>query len=76
MESQRSIIDQAAEMLGKTRSDFMLEVACREAESVLLDHRFLFLPAEQYDQFLAALDAPVKDNPALKRLMARKTPWG
>jgi hypothetical protein len=30
--TQRDLIDQAAEMLGKSRSDFMLETACREAE--------------------------------------------
>ncbi len=32
---QRDLIDEAAAVLGKNRSDFMLETACREAESVL-----------------------------------------
>ncbi len=36
---QRSLIDRAAEVLGRNRSDFMLEASCREAESVLLDRR-------------------------------------
>ncbi len=36
---QRSLIDRAAEALGKNRSDFMLEASCREAESVLRDRR-------------------------------------
>ena len=34
---QRALIDRAAEALGKNRSDFMLEAACREAGSVLAD---------------------------------------
>ena len=34
---QRDLIDQAANSLGRSRSDFMLEAAYREAESVLLD---------------------------------------
>ena len=37
---------EAAETLGKTRSSFMLEAACREADAVLLDRRF-FLPDEK-----------------------------
>ena len=40
--TQRALIDRAATLLGKSRSDFMLEVACREATDVLLDQR-LFL---------------------------------
>jgi uncharacterized protein (DUF1778 family) len=32
---QKVLIDRAAETLGRSRSDFMLEAACREAESVL-----------------------------------------
>ena len=32
---RRDLIDRAAEAVGKTRSDFMLEAACREAETVL-----------------------------------------
>lgn len=34
---QRDLIDQAAELVGKSRSDFMLEAACDRAQSVLLD---------------------------------------
>ena len=34
---QRDLIDQAADRLGRSRSDFMLEAACRQAENVLLD---------------------------------------
>ena len=34
---QRDLIDQAAGLLGKTRSDFMLESACERAQTVLLD---------------------------------------
>jgi uncharacterized protein (DUF1778 family) len=36
---QKVLIDHAAEALGRSRSDFMLDTACREAESVLLDRR-------------------------------------
>lgn len=72
---QRSLIDRAAESLGKNRSDFMLEASCREAESVLLDRRYFSLDAEAYEQFMTILDAPPSANPRLRRLLAEKAPW-
>ncbi len=37
---QRDLIDYAADLLGKNRSDFMLEAACERAQSVVLDQVF------------------------------------
>ncbi|MFC1603152.1 DUF1778 domain-containing protein [Pseudomonadota bacterium] len=75
LNSQRNLIDQAAAALGKNRSDFMLEAACREAENVLLDQRLFMLNQVDFKAFNQALEAPVKDNPALKKLIERKAPW-
>ncbi len=75
LDSQRSLIDRAAALLGKNRSDFMLETACREAENVLLDQRLFLLDQANFDAFNQALNTPVKDNPALRKLMTRKSPW-
>ncbi len=75
LESQRRLIDRAASVLGKNRSDFMLEAACREAENILLDQRLLMLNEADFDTFLTTLEAPVKDNPVLRNLMASRAPW-
>lgn len=75
LDSQRNLIDRAATLLGKNRSDFMLETACREAENILLDQRLFIISETDFDTFMATLDAPVKDNPALRNLMAQKAPW-
>lgn len=72
---QRSLIDRAAKILGKNRSDFMLDVACREAENVLLDQRFFHLDKKTFDAFNNALDAPVKESKKLKVLLNRKPQW-
>ena len=72
---QKSLIDRAAHALGRSRSDFMLETACREAESVLLDRRFFALPEEEFKRFTAMLDRPPVDNPGLARLARIKAPW-
>ena len=72
---QRDLIDQAASALGKNRSDFMLEAACERAQAVLLDQVFFRLDADKFDQFVALLDAPLKPNAGLERLMGVKAPW-
>jgi uncharacterized protein (DUF1778 family) len=72
---QKLLIDRAAEALGRSRSDFMLETACREAESVLLDRRYFFLPENEFKKFAAMLDSPPRDNPRLRRLLRTRAPW-
>jgi uncharacterized protein (DUF1778 family) len=72
---QKSLIDRAAQALGRNRSDFMLETACREAESVLLDRRYFALPEEEFRRFTAMLDKPPASNPRLARLLRAKAPW-
>lgn len=75
-ESQRALIDKAASSLNKTRSDFMLEVACQEAENVLLDQRLFLADEATFSAFQAQLEAPVSDNEALHHLLNHKSPWG
>ncbi len=72
---QRNLIDQAANLLGKNRSDFMLEAACDKAQSVVLDQVFFSLDADKFRQFNKMLDAPPARNPGLERLMAIEPPW-
>jgi len=72
---QRNLIDHAATLLGKNRSDFMLEAACERAQAVVLDRVLFDLDAAKFRQFLDLLDAPPKPNPGLKRLLAVKAPW-
>ena len=72
---QRDLIDQAASMLGKNRSDFMLEAACDRAQSVLLDQAYFRLDERRFKDFVRLLDAPPAANAGLERLMAVKAPW-
>jgi uncharacterized protein (DUF1778 family) len=74
-EVKRSLIDRAAERLGKNRSEFMLEAACREATAVLLDQRFFLLDEKAYKRFTAALDKLPAENRRLRRLLKTKAAW-
>lgn len=72
---QRDLIDHAANLLGKNRSDFMLEAACERAQSVVLDQIYFTLDANKFQQFVELLDAPPKANVGLERLLALKPAW-
>ncbi|EMA4702916.1 DUF1778 domain-containing protein [Klebsiella pneumoniae] len=75
--SQRDLIDMAASLVSKSRTDFVLEAACREAQDILLDQRLFILDDTQYDAFQAELDAPVtpERQARISALMSRKSPW-
>ncbi len=71
----RQLIDDAAAALGKTRTEFMIDSARREAIDVLLDQRLFVLDPEHYDAFVQALDNPPAPDPKLRALLSRVPPW-
>jgi uncharacterized protein (DUF1778 family) len=71
----RRLIDDAAALLGKTRTEFMVESARSAAIDVLLDQRLFTLEPAQYDAFVRALDNPPAPGPKLRSLMQRKAAW-
>jgi len=71
----KGLIDQAADAVGKSRSEFILESARTHAIDVLLDQRFFALDPDRYEAFMQMLDAPPASNKKLKALMASKAPW-
>jgi uncharacterized protein (DUF1778 family) len=66
-EAKRTL-QSAAAASGRSVSDFVLESALVRAEETLADRTRFVLDAEQWKAFLAALDAPPRDLPRLKRL--------
>lgn len=73
--SQHALLTKAAEVLKKDRTVFILDVACREAENVLLDQRFFQLDDTAFAAFEQALNAPVPNNEKLRTLLAKPSPW-
>lgn len=72
----RQLIDEAAAILGKTRTEFMVESARQEAIDVLLDQRLFVLDSDRYDAFMHALDNPRAPGPKLRSLLRRTPAWG
>ena len=73
--AQRELIDRAARLQGKSRTDFMLEASREKAEQVLLDQTLFTVNAKQYKAFVTLMEAPLSKNPGLKRLLAKRAPW-
>ena len=69
------IIDRAAHLFGKTRTDFILDTVRKAAEDAILDQTVFVMGSEEGDNFCAAHDAPPGSNPGLEALLARKPAW-
>lgn len=68
-------IDRAAAVLGKTRTDFVLEASRNEAEHVLLSRAFFAVDDDAYAAFVEQLDAPTASTGELRRLLHSQAPW-
>jgi uncharacterized protein (DUF1778 family) len=67
----RHLIDSAAGVLGKSRTEFMTESARQSAIDVLLDQPLFILDSADHEAFLQALDNPPEPGPKLTALMRR-----
>ena len=72
---ERGLIDRAAELTGKTRTDFVLDAARRAAVDALTDRSLFVVDAKTYAKFVAALDASPAVNEKLRRTMQTPGPW-
>ena len=70
-----AVIDRAAAIRGVSRTEFVLRSSEAAAIEVLNERPVIALDDEAWDDFVAALDAPVVIDPAVKARYARKPPW-
>ena len=71
----REMIDRAAQLAGKNRTDFVLDAARRAAEETLLDRTVFTVSPKAHREFLARLDAPPRPNKRLRKSMQTPAPW-
>ncbi len=71
----RKLIDDAAALLGKSRTEFMVDSARQQAIDVLLDRRLFSLDGSKYSAFVKALENPPPLGPRLRALMQKKPGW-
>ncbi|MGH9589116.1 MAG: DUF1778 domain-containing protein [Terracidiphilus sp.] len=71
----RGLIDRAADLSGKNRTDFVLSAARQAAENTLLDRTVFAVSPKAYAEFVARLDAPPSPNARLERSLSTSAPW-
>ena len=70
-----SLIDRAATLRGRSRTDFVRDAAVRAAEEVLLDNMPIRMSARGFAAFTQALAAPARPVPELVDFLRRRAPW-
>lgn len=66
----KRILATAAAAERRSLSDFVLESALGRAEETLADRKSFHLDTARWEAFQAALDAPTRELPELKRLLS------
>jgi uncharacterized protein (DUF1778 family) len=70
-----AIIDRAAGLRGRSRTDFVREAALNAAEEVLLERALIRMSPAGFAAFRAAVEAPAAPVPELVELLRRPAPW-
>lgn len=73
----KELIDQAAELVGANRSQFMLASALKEAKNILLDQSTIYADAKAFQKVMDWMDNPAipAETAGMKRILKSKTPW-
>jgi uncharacterized protein (DUF1778 family) len=70
-----AVIDRAAALRGRSRTDFVREAAVRAAESVILETLPIRMSPNGFKAFMAALEAPPEPVAEMVELFRRDAPW-
>jgi uncharacterized protein (DUF1778 family) len=74
-EADIAVIDRAAALRGRSRTDFVREAAVRAAEDVLMETAPIRMSAAGFRAFTAALSKPTAAVPEMVELFGRAAPW-
>src|ERR1700750_1045630 len=74
-ETDIAIIDRAAALRGRSRTDFVRDAAVRAAEEVLMETAPIRMSPAGFKAFMAALSGPPVAVPEMAELFGRRSPW-
>lgn len=70
-----AIIDRAARLRGRSRTEFVRDAAVRAAEDLLMEASPIRMSAEGFDAFMSVISGPAVPVPELVELFRRTAPW-
>lgn len=74
-EADIDMIDRAARLRGRSRTDFVREAAVRAAEEVIVERTLVRMSRKGFAAFMAALAEPARPVPEMVEVIKRKAPW-
>lgn len=74
-EADLAIIDRAAGLRGRSRTDFVRDAAVRAAEEIVLESALVRMSGGGFEAFTAALSTPAVAVPEIVEVLGRKAPW-
>lgn len=74
-EGDVALIDRAAGLRGRSRTEFVRDAAVRAAEAVLMENNPIRMSEEGFAAFIAEISGPARPVPALVELFRRTPPW-
>jgi uncharacterized protein (DUF1778 family) len=74
-EADVAVIDRAAALRGRSRTDFVREAAVSAAEAALLENGPVRMSEKGFAEFLAAIAAPAEAAPEMVAALKRPAPW-
>jgi uncharacterized protein (DUF1778 family) len=74
-EADIAIIDRAAALRGRSRTDFVRDAAVRAAEDTLMETAPIRMSPGGFKAFMAALSGPATSVPEMVKLFERAAPW-
>lgn len=72
---EKNLIDHAAVVLGKNRTDFILDAAHLAAEEALFEQTIIRANPESYAEFLRRLDDAPNPSGRLRKTLRTPAPW-
>jgi uncharacterized protein (DUF1778 family) len=69
------LIDRAATIRGRSRTDFVREAAVSAAEDIVMDQTSVRMSAEGFQAFVKAVAGKGSSVAALVKVLRRKAPW-
>jgi len=74
-EADIAIIDRAAGLRGRSRTDFVRDAAVRAAEEVLMESTLVRMTPAGFKAFMKALSGAARPAPEMVELLKRRAPW-
>lgn len=73
--AELALIDRAAVIDQRSRTEFMRAASLSAAQEVLLSRKLVYFNAQAFDHFAAAMKGPAVVSPEMLSVFRHKAPW-